>query len=154
MYKKVISFITALVLSVSCFVLPSNAASTTTIVQPISNSGYGVVPLYDNVMAVTSSISINSQNKAVCTGTYNMYYTKKSVISVSLMKSTDGVTNWTRVEGWSNTFRNSGSIDFSGTSTSALSSNYYYCTFVQVSIYNSRNEVIETVTCFSPAEHL
>ena len=154
MYKKVISIITALVLSFSCLVTPASAEYTQTVARPISNANYGVVPLYDNVATLTSTISINSQNKAVCTGSYTMYFTKKSVITVSLMKSTDGVSNWTRVESWSDTFRSSGMLDLTSTSTSALSSNYYYCTFVQVSIYNSRNEVIETVTCFSPAEHL
>lgn len=36
----------------------------------------------------------------------------------------------------------------------SISSSYYYCTYVQVQIYNSRNEVIETVTSLSPVTHL
>ena len=73
---------------------------------------------------------------------------------MTLMKSTDGVSTWTPVESWSQTSTSQDPAGFVKTSTSPLSSSYYYCNYVQVQVYNSRNNVIETVTCFSNPCHL
>lgn len=152
MMKKVISFITAL------SIIGTMSFATYAYDEPMMPvapaSSYGVMPLYDNVNYVASGIDINESNKAICTGSYFLYSTKKSVITMTLMKSTDGVSNWIPVESWSQTSTSQDPAGFVKTSTSALSSSYYYCNYVQVQVYNSRNNVIETVTCFSNPCHL
>lgn len=91
MMKKVISFITALsIIGTMSFATYAYDEP----VQPVAPaSSYGVMPLYDNVNYVASGIDINESNKAICTGSYFLYSTKKSVITMTLMKSTDGVSN-------------------------------------------------------------
>lgn len=111
------------------------------------------MPLYDNVNYVASGIEINNSNKAICSGSYYLYSNKKSVITMTLMKSTDK-SSWTSVESWSQTNNVKNPAGYSKTSTSTLSSSYYYCTYVQVQIYDSNDNVIETVSCFSNTCHL
>ena len=153
MIKKIISSILALCVVGSISV--STYAYDTYVSEPICMySDEGIMPLFDNVNYVTSGISINSNNKAVCTGAYMLYSKKKSVITMTLMKSTDGVSNWTTVESWSQTNSVQNPTGMSRTSTNKLSSSYYYCTYVQVQIYDSNDNVIETVSCFSNSCHL
>lgn len=153
MIKKIISSILALCVVGSISV--STFAYDTFVSEPICMySNEGIMPLFDNVNYVTSGISINSNNKAVCTGAYMLYSKKKSVITMTLMKSIDGVSNWTAVEPWSQTNYVQNPTGMSKTSTNALSSSYYYCTYVEVKIYDSNDNVIETVSCFSNPCHL
>lgn len=153
MIKKIISSILAICVVGSISI--TSYAYDTYVSEPICMySDEGIMPLYDNVNYVTSGISINSKNKAVCTGAYMLYSKEKSIITMTLMKSSNGVSNWTAVESWSqtNTVQNPGGI--SRTSTNTLSSSYYYCNFVQVQILDSNDNVIETVGCFSNPCHL
>ena len=154
MYKKIISLAAAALLTASCLASPISAESFYNSTPAVMSGNSWIAPCYDNVATVTAGISISSSNKANCSGSYDMYSGKKSVITISLMKSTNGSTNWSEVESWSTTYRTAGSLSLSQTSSSALSSSYYYCTYVQVQIYNSRNELIETVTSLSPVTHL
>ena len=152
MMKKILSAVTAL------FVVGTMALSTYAYDEaeyPIMTTpSYGVMPIYDNVNYVASGIGINSSNKATCSGSYFLYSKKKSVITMTLKKSSNGPTNWTKVESWSQTNNSQSPAGFSKTSTNALSSSYYYCTYVEVKIYDSNNNVIETVSCFSNSTHL
>ena len=150
MMKKILSSITAL-----C-VIATMSFATYAYDEPISpiflTSSEGIMPLYDNVNYVAAGIGINSSNKATCSGSYFLYSNKKSVITMTLMKSSNGSTNWSKVESWSQT--NNSQSGFSKTSTKSLSSSYYYCTYVEVKIYDSNDNVIETVSCFSNTCHL
>lgn len=123
-------------------------------VDSASDSSYGVMPCYDYASYVSSGISANSSNKAVCSGSYYLYSAKKSVITMTLMKSTDGTSNWTAVESWSKTNTVKNPIGFTKTSTNELSSSYYYCNFVMVQIFDDNDNVIEAVSCFSNPTHL
>lgn len=153
MIKKIISSILALCVVGSISV--STYAYETHVAEPIYlSSGEEIMPLFDNVNYVTSGISINSKNKAVCTGAYILYSKKKSIITMTLMKSSDGVSNWTAVESWSKTNTVQNPAGYSKTSTNTLSSSYYYRNFVMVQILDSNDNVIETVTCFSNPCHL
>lgn len=154
MYKKIISLAAAALLTASCMAAPANAETLYHSGPVFMSENHWIAPYYDNVAAIASGISIDSSNRAICTGSYGMYSGKKSVITVSLMKSTNGETNWSEVESWSTTYRASGTLSFTQTSTSALSESYYYRAYVQVQVYSSRDEVIETVTTFSPVTHL
>lgn len=151
-FKKAFSCITAL-----C-IIGTMSIATYAYDEPVSpivpSSSEGIMPLYDNVHYVASGIDINSSDKAICTGSYFLYSNNKSVITMTLMKSTDGVSNWTAVESWSQTNTVKNPTGYSKTSTNKLSSSYYYCTYVQVQIYDSNDKVIETVTCFSNTCHL
>lgn len=151
MIRKIVTCIIAL-----CIVSSISSAVTAyneTVVPTVTSFSNGVMPLYDNVNYVASGISINSSNKAVCTGSYYLYSKTKSVITMTLMKSTDK-SSWTAVESWSQTNNVKNPAGYSKTSTNTLSSSYYYCNFVQVQIYDSNNNVIETVSCFSNPCHL
>ena len=152
MIKKILSCITALCIvgTLSCAVYAYDNNEPT----PVSASEYDIMPLYDNVMFVSAGISVNSSNKAVCTGTYTLYDNYKSKITMTLMKSSDGVSKWSTVESWSQTNTVQNPAGYSKTSTNKLSSSYYYRTYVQVQIYDSNNKIIETVTCFSNPCHL
>lgn len=154
MYRKIISLTAAALLTASCMAAPAEAATSYRFNPVVMPGNYRIAPCYDNVAAIASIISINSSNKAECTGSYNMYSGHKSVITLSLMRSTDGETNWSEVESWSTTYRAPGTLTFTQTSSSALSESYYYRAYVQVQVYNSRNEVMETVTSLSPVTHL
>lgn len=152
MMKKILSVITALCV-VGTMALSTYAYDEAE--YPIMTTpSYGVMPIYDNVNYVASSIGINSSNKATCSGSYFLYSEKKSVITMTLMKSSNGSTNWTKVESWTRTNNSQSPAGFSKTSTYELNSSYYYCTYVQVQIYDSNNNVIETVGCFSNSTHL
>lgn len=154
MIKKILSCITALcimgIMPTAVSAVEYDAAEDST----LSASDYGIMPLYDNVFYVSSGISINSENKAICTGTYSLYDDYKAKITMTLMKSSNGTTGWSTVESWSRTYTGAGPWGISQPSTNALSSSYYYRTYVQVQIYNSSNKVIETVSCFSNPTHL
>lgn len=154
MYKKIISLAAAALLTASCMAAPANAETLYHSGPVVMSGNYWITPYYDNVAAIASGISINSSNKAECTGSYSMYSGHKSVITVSLMKSTDGKSNWSEVESWSTTYRAPGTLSFTQTSSSALIEGYYYRAYVQVQVYNSRDEVMETVTSLSPVTHL
>ncbi|WP_455527132.1 hypothetical protein [Huintestinicola sp.] len=151
MIRKLVSCLTALciVSSISSAVYAHSEPKIPT-ATTLSN---GIMPLYDNVNYVASGISINSNNKAVCTGSYYLYSKYKSVITMTLMKSTDK-SNWSYVESWSQTNNVKNPAGYSRTSTNALSSSYYYCNYVEVKIYDSNDNVIETVSCFSNPCHL
>lgn len=120
----------------------------------VTLSSDGVVPLFQNVSYVGAGINLTSDNKAICTGTYYLYSKLKSVMTVSLMKSANGTSNWTTVESWTKTSNVQNPTGLSKTSTYALNSSYYYCTYVQVQVYDSNNNVIETASCFSNVTHL
>lgn len=153
--KKIISSVLAL-----CFM-----SSITTSYQALENNAetYEYVsqeseisPRYVNLGNITAGMSINSDNKAECNGSFFLYNSNKSKIIVSLLVSTDGKTNWTAVDGerWTDTFTTSGNHVGGGTSSCTLSSDYYYCSHVQVNVYDSNDNVIETVTLFSKVYHL
>lgn len=150
--KKMLSFILAL----SMIGTMSSAANAYDV--PVSSlsteSSNSVMPRYQNVSLVASGIGINSENKATCSSTYSLYSKTKSVVTMTLMKSTDGTSNWTAVESWSktNTIKTPGG--WSQTSTNKLSSSYYYCNFVMVQILDDNDNVIETVSAFSNPTHL
>ncbi len=120
----------------------------------VTLSSDGVVPLFQNVSYVGAGINLTSDNKAICTGTYYLYSKLKSVMTVSLMKSANGTSNWTTVESWTRTSNVQNPTGLSKTSTYALNSSYYYCTYTQVQVYDSNNNVIETASCFSNVTHL
>lgn len=153
MIKEMVSCIVALCivgcLSIQTYAYDANSPQ----INNTSNSS-GVMPLFDNATYVGAGISVNANNKAVCSGSYCLYSKKKSVITLTLMKSTNGKTNWSAVESWSQTNTVQNPSGFSKTSTNKLSSSYYYCTYVQVQIYDSNDNVIETVSCFSNTCHL
>lgn len=117
-----------------------------------SDYEYDIMPLYDNVTYIGAGCSVNG-SKAECTGSFELYSTKKAVMTVSLMKSTNGVDNWSKVESWSNTYTSVGPNSINVMSTNDLSSNYYYCAVVQVQVYSSSNKVIETVYASSNNVH-
>lgn len=152
MLKKIISCITAL--SIVGTMSFATYAYDELIIPTIKASSNDIMPLYDNVNYVAAGIGINSSNKATCSGSYFLYSKKKSVITMTLMKSTNGSTNWSTVESWSQTNTSQSPAGFAKTSTNKLSSSYYYCTYVQVQIYDSNDNVIETVSCFSNTCHL
>ena len=112
------------------------------------------MPLFDNASYVGAGINLTANDKAICSGSYNLYSKKKSIITVSLMKSTNGTSNWSSVESWTQTNYVQNPAGMSKTTTNALSSSYYYCTYVEVKIYDSNDNVIETVSCFSNTCHL
>lgn len=151
--KKVISFVLAMCLlngaSIPCQAY--TASSNNDLFQQET-----VSPRYVNLGNVTAGMSITSNNKAECSGSFFLYSTKNSDITVQLLKSSDGETNWTPVSGesWTNSFTSSGNHTGGGTSSCTLSSYYYYCTFVQVNVYDSNGKVTETATCFSKVYHI
>ncbi len=153
MIKKMLSCILAL-----CMVGSISLSVSAYEEQPqdpvVTLSSDGVVPLFQNVSYVGAGINLTSDNKAICTGTYYLYSKLKSVMTVSLMKSANGTSNWTTVESWTKTSNVQNPTGLSKTSTYALNSSYYYCTYVQVQVYDSNNNVIETASCFSNVTHL
>lgn len=155
MNSKIFSFIAATVLigSMSTTVSAYEEAYNCDGVVALCNS-VGIMPYYDNVGYVASGIDINSSNKAICTSSYVLYSGKKSVVTMTLMKSSDGVSNWTAVESWSKTYNVQNPAAFNKTSTNALSSSYYYRNLVMVQIYDNSGNVIETVSAFSNPTHL
>lgn len=153
MIKKIVSCIIALCVAGSMSI-STYAYDVYVPESEVTSDSSGIMPLYDNASYVGAGININSSNKAICSGSYSLYSKKKSVITMELMKSTDGKTNWSVVETWTKTNTVQNPAGFSKTSTNALSSSYYYCTYVQVQIYDSNDNVIETVSCFSNTCHL
>lgn len=161
MFKKSISVILAsLLLSFWC--MPPSVCTAEN--YSSSNSGEIVInneivapsPRYTNFANVTAGLSITSDGKAKCSGSYITYSNVNTDITVSLMKSTDGETNWTAVSGesWSNSYSTKGNHTSGGTSSSKLSSNYYYCTLTLVRAYDGNGNTTETAYCFSSAYHL
>ncbi len=152
MIKKILSCVMALCvagsMSVTAFAYGTSPANTNAV------SPGGVRPMYDYATYVFANIGINSDNKAVCTGSYYLTSNRKSVITMTLMKSDDGLTNWTAVESWSKTNYVENPLGYSKTSTNKLSSDYYYRNFVMVSIYDDKDNVVETLSCFSNPTHL
>lgn len=119
-------------------------------------SASSVMPRYVNLGNITAGMSITSDHKAKCNGSFFLYSTKNSDITVSLLRSTDGKTGWTAVSGesWTSSFSTSGNHTGGGTSSAKLSSNYYYCSYVQVNVYDSNGNITETATCYSSTYHL
>lgn len=153
MIKKMLSCILALCM-VGSISLSVSAYEEQTQDPVVTLSSDGVVPLFQNVSYVGAGINLTSDNKAICTGTYYLYSKLKSVMTVSLMKSANGTSNWTTVESWTRTSNVQNPTGLSKTSTYALNSSYYYCTYTQVQVYDSNNNVIETASCFSNVTHL
>lgn len=153
MIKKMLSCILALCM-VGSISLSVSAYEEQTQDPVVTLSSDGVVPLFQNVSYVGAGINLTSDNKAICTGTYYLYSKLKSVMTVSLMKSANGTSNWTTVESWTRTSNVQNPTGLSKTSTYALNSSYYYCTYTRVQVYDSNNNVIETASCFSNVTHL
>lgn len=151
MTKKIIAAIISLTLVCSACVMPVNAIASQSVVDVNAVVDNTVSPRYVNIANITAGMSINSNKKAVCNGSYFMYNSKDSEITVTLMESTDGSTNWTYVESWTDTYSTSGTNIGGGTSTNTLRSGYWYCSFVQVNIYNSDGSVAEVASCASRA---
>lgn len=153
MIKKIVSCIIALCVAGSMSI-STCALDTYAPESGRTSDSSGIMPLYDNASYVGAGININSSNKAICSGSYNLYSKKKSIITMTLMKSSDGVSNWSAVESWSKTNTVQNPAGYSKTSTNTLSSSYYYRNFVMVQILDSNDKVIETVSCFSNTCHL
>lgn len=153
MIKKMLSCILALCM-VGSISLSVSAYEEQTPDSMVTLSSDGVVPLFQNVSYVGAGINLTTNNKAICSGTYCLYDKYKSVITVTLMKSANGSSSWTAVESWTKTNTIPNPAGLSKTSTYALNSSYYYCTYVQVQVYDSNNNVIETASCFSNVTHL
>lgn len=154
--NKLIAIVSALSM-LSCMA-PTTTAETmdSNIMVDLTTVNDGTIsPRYTNFATVTAGMTINSNNTATCNGSYYLYSTMKSTITVTLMYSPDK-KNWYAVDdqSWTNTYTTSGSHTGGGTSTCTLSSSYYYCTNVQVTAYNSSNNVIEVASCSSNAYHI
>lgn len=152
-FKKAASFFMALLV----------VATTNTSILAISydsgnveQSETAIAPRYTYLGNVTAGMSITSKNKAKCTGSYYIYEDNNADITVKLMKSTDGKTNWSSVpnESWTKSYTTIGNHTSGGTSTTTLSSAYYYCTLTQVTVYDDNYNVLETASCWSSAYHI
>ncbi len=153
MIKKMLSCILALCM-VGSVSLSVSAYEEQTPDSMVTLSSGGIVPMYKNISYVGAGINLTTDNKAICSGSYCLYGKYKSVITVTLMKSANGSSSWTAVESWTRTNTVAAPDGLSKTSTYALNSSYYYCTYTQVQVYDSNNNVIETATCFSNVTHL
>ena len=153
MIKKMLSCILALCM-VGSISLSVSAYEEQTPDSMVTLSSSGIVPMFKNISYVGAGINLTTGNKAICSGSYCLYNQYKSVITVTLMKSSNGSSNWTTVESWTRTNTVAAPDGLSKTSTFALNSSYYYCTYTQVQVYDSNNNVIETASCFSNPTHL
>ena len=149
MTKKIIAAIISLTLAYSACTVPVNAITSQSAVDVNDVVDNTVSPRYVNIANITAGMSINSEQKAVCNGSYFMYNSKNSDITVTLMESTDGSSNWTAIESWTDSFSTSGTHIGGGTSTNKLRKGYYYCSFVQVYIYDGNGNMAEYATCSS-----
>lgn len=87
-----------------------------------------------------------------CIGSYELYDNLNSEITVTLMKSKDGMS-WTSVEHWSNTNTSCIPSAFSKMSTNKLEHGYYYLAHVQVQVLDDYGNVLETGNSESSASY-
>lgn len=147
MFKKVVSVFLAMFLTLGCFTSLVYAEPVDFIVL----NDASISPRYKNFANITAGMSITSDGKAKCTGSYITYSNIKTKIVVLLLESTDGETNWVAVDGesWSASYSTIGNHTSGGTSSCKLNSNYYYCTLTQVFAYDSNGNVTESAMCSS-----
>lgn len=107
-----------------------------------------VEPLYDNADRVSASINISSTGCATCAGTIVLHGGVKADVTLTLQKSTNG-TSWSSVKPWTT----SGSYSLSINEDYYVMSGYYYRTKLVAKIYDSNNNLLETIQENSPSRY-
>lgn len=107
-----------------------------------------VEPLYDNADRVTVSLDITSSGCANCIGTVVLHGGVKANVTLTLQKSTNG-TSWSSVKPWTA----SGSYIVSLDEDYYVMSGYYYRVKLVAKIYDSSNNLLETIEEKSPSRY-
>lgn len=156
MLKKIIAGLMAILSLSAVETLPVRAYENVSDFTPYMLSDSDVSPYYTNLGVVTAGMSITSDNKAYCYGTYFVYDDMNTSVTITLLKSTDGKNSWSAVTGqnWSKSFTGYGSHSYGGTSSITLSSRYYYCSLTEVTVYDSNGKAVETANCYSNVYHI
>lgn len=122
----------ALLLVVVVFtVIPANATNL--------NTEESVQPRYIGVSSVRANLDISSSGRASVGGTIRTYSGYTVTVSVSLMQDGTSIKSWSK----------------SGSGILTISQNYYvmsghdYYTSLYISVYNSNNQLVDTITTSS-----
>ena len=136
MKRRILSFISLVLLLSSILVVPAAAAA--------SEETTSVSPRYVNIMDFYVSVGVNSSGKAACYSfveTANTSYT--IYLNMGLQRYEDGY--WTTVKSWSG----SGTGEVTLDKSRYVTSGYYYRTGATATVYTSSGSFVEAVTVYS-----
>lgn len=149
--KKIISSLLALsmITATPTVVCAANAENTAEAIVCSANNERSINWTYTSWVA--ASFSING-DYGKCIGSYELYSDMKAVITVTLMKSKDGIS-WSAVESWNATNYDYSPSSLSKTSTNKLTHGYYYMSHTQVQVLDSNDKALETGNVFSNSKY-